>query len=70
MDTSTVISMGALLVAFVGLILNSRKDTRSDAATTATNAIISTHSNSDHPRHPFFIRKDSAVRISLHSQKP
>ena len=35
MDTSTVISMGALLVAFVGLILNSRKDTRSDAATTA-----------------------------------
>jgi len=36
MDTPVVISLGALLVAFIGLILNSRKDTRSDAAQNAT----------------------------------
>lgn len=35
METSTVISMGALLVAVLGLIFSGRKDTRSDAATTA-----------------------------------
>lgn len=29
------ISVGALIVAFLGLILNSRKETRTDAATTA-----------------------------------
>ena len=39
MDASLVISLGALLVAFFGLVLNSRKETRSDAA---TNAIITT----------------------------
>lgn len=35
MESSTVISLGALLVAVLGLTLNGRKDTRSDAATTA-----------------------------------
>ena len=35
MDTGTVISIGALIVAFIGLILNSRKETRSDAAAMA-----------------------------------
>jgi len=39
MDTSLAISLGALLVAFFGLVLNSRKETRSDAA---ANAIITT----------------------------
>ena len=32
METSTLIALGALLISFVGLILNSRKDTRTDAA--------------------------------------
>lgn len=35
METGTLISIGALLVAFVSLILNSRKETRSDAAALA-----------------------------------
>lgn len=35
MDTSTLISLGAFLVAVIGLTLNGRKDTRSEAATTA-----------------------------------
>ena len=35
METSTLIALGALLISLVGLILNSRKDTRSDAATNA-----------------------------------
>lgn len=35
MDTGTVISIGALIVAFLGFVLNSRKETRSDAAVTA-----------------------------------
>ena len=35
MDTGTVISIGALIVAFIGLVLNSRKETRSDAAAMA-----------------------------------
>jgi len=35
METGTVISIGALIVAFIGLILNSRKETRSDAAAMA-----------------------------------
>ena len=35
METPVIISLGALLVAFVGLVLNSRKDTRSDAAQNA-----------------------------------
>ena len=35
MEQSTLIALGALLISFVGLILNSRKDTRSDAATNA-----------------------------------
>ena len=39
MDTSLAISLGALLVAFFGLVLNSRKETRTDAA---ANAIITT----------------------------
>ena len=39
MDTGVVISIGALLISFIGLILNSRKDTRQDAA---ANAIIQT----------------------------
>lgn len=35
METGLVVSIGALIVAFLGLILNSRKETRSDAATMA-----------------------------------
>ena len=35
MDGGLYISIGALIVAFLGLILNSRKETRTDAATTA-----------------------------------
>ena len=38
MDTTTItiiISIGALLVAFMGLLLNSRKETRNDAASLA-----------------------------------
>lgn len=35
METGTVISIGALIVAFIGLVLNSRKETRSDAAAMA-----------------------------------
>lgn len=35
METSTIIALGALLVSLVGLILNSRKDTRTDAAANA-----------------------------------
>ena len=35
METGTIVSLGALLVAFVGLALNSRKDTRADASITA-----------------------------------
>jgi len=39
METGTVISLAAVLISFVALILNGRKDTRSDAA---TNAIVQT----------------------------
>jgi hypothetical protein len=39
METSVLIAAGAFVVALIGLILNSRKDTRSDAA---SNAIIQT----------------------------
>lgn len=39
MDIGVYISIGAVLISFVGLILNTRKDTRSDAA---ANAIIQT----------------------------
>lgn len=35
MEPSTLIALGALLISLVGLILNSRKDTRTDAATNA-----------------------------------
>lgn len=35
MEVGTVVSIGALLVSFVALILNSRKDTRADAAQNA-----------------------------------
>lgn len=35
METGVIISMGALLVSFVGLVLNGRKDTRTDAAANA-----------------------------------
>ena len=35
METSTMIALGALLISLIGLILNSRKDTRTDAATNA-----------------------------------
>ena len=35
MDISTVISLGALLIALMGLLLNGRKESRSDAASTA-----------------------------------
>ena len=35
METSTIIAIGALLVSLVGLFLNTRKDTRSDAAANA-----------------------------------
>lgn len=35
MESSTLISLGALLVAVLGLIFSGRKDTRTDAATTA-----------------------------------
>ena len=30
METSTMIALGALLISLIGLILNSRKDTRTD----------------------------------------
>ena len=36
METSTIISLVAVLLSFGGLLLSSRKDTRTDAATTAT----------------------------------
>lgn len=39
METSTWIALGALLVSLVGLFLNTRKDTKKDAA---ENAIIQT----------------------------
>lgn len=39
METGVLISGCALLISFVGLMLNSRKDTRADAA---TNAIFQT----------------------------
>lgn len=39
METGTIISIGALLISLIGLLLNTRKDTRTDAA---TNAIIQT----------------------------
>ena len=39
METGVLISIGALLISFIGLMLNSRKDTRADAA---TNAILQT----------------------------
>jgi hypothetical protein len=35
METSTIIALGALLVSILGMILNGRKDTRSDAAANA-----------------------------------
>jgi signal transduction histidine kinase len=35
MEPGVLIALGALLISFVGLILNSRKDTRTDAATNA-----------------------------------
>lgn len=35
METSTIISLGALLIALVGLLINSRKDTRADASVMA-----------------------------------
>ena len=35
METSTMIALGALLISFLGLVLNSRKDTRTDAASNA-----------------------------------
>lgn len=35
MEVSTVISLGALLIALLGLLLNGRKESRSDAANTA-----------------------------------
>ena len=35
METSTIIAIGALLVSLVGLFLNTRKDTRQDAAANA-----------------------------------
>ena len=35
METSTLVALGALLISFIGLILNSRKDTRTDAASNA-----------------------------------
>ena len=40
METGTLISLGALLIAVISLILNSRKETRSDAAALAR---IDTH---------------------------
>ena len=35
MDTTQIIALGALLVAILGFVLNSRKETRSDASTMA-----------------------------------
>lgn len=35
MDTGTVISIAAVAISFIALILNSRKETRSDAAAMA-----------------------------------
>lgn len=35
METGTIVALLALLVALLGLILNSRKETRTDAAVTA-----------------------------------
>ena len=35
MDITIVLSMAAVLISLVGLLLNSRKDTRTDAAATA-----------------------------------
>ncbi len=35
MDITVVLSMAAVLISLVGLLLNSRKDTRTDAAATA-----------------------------------
>ena len=35
MESGLYISIGALIVAFLGLVLNSRKETRSDAAAMA-----------------------------------
>ena len=37
MDTAIIFSAAAVLIALIGLILSSRKDTRSDAATGAAN---------------------------------
>ena len=35
METSVLVSLGALLIALLGFILNSRKETRTDAAESA-----------------------------------
>lgn len=35
METSTVISLGALAASFIGIYLSSRKETKTDAAATA-----------------------------------
>lgn len=35
MDTGLLVSIGAMVVAFLGLVLNSRKETRTDAAESA-----------------------------------
>ena len=35
MDITMILSMAAILISLVGLLLNSRKDTRADAATSA-----------------------------------
>lgn len=35
METSVMVSIGAMVIAFLGLILNTRKETRTDAAESA-----------------------------------
>ena len=59
METSTWIALGALLLSFIGLMMNSRKDSRTDAA---TNAIIQTKLDS-------LINGVNEIRVEMRSMQ-
>jgi len=59
METSTWIALGALLLSFIGLLMNSRKDTKTDAA---TNAIIQTKLDS-------LINGVTEIRVEMRSMQ-
>ena len=57
METSTWIALGALLISLAGLLMNSRKDTKTDAA---TNAMIQTKLDS-------LIKGVTEIRVEMRS---